>query len=273
MFRAAFAAIIRVLSVVFVVGGGGLAHAANFEIDYGISLLGLPLGSASVKGVVDPTAYKVDVTSRLNGLVGAFTGGRGGGSAAGGIANNRIIPATFAVTAASSSEQRTVRVSLPGGNVTASAIEPPIDIKPDRVPVTDAHKRGIVDPITALLMPVPVGAADQSAACNRTIPIFDGAARYDIRLSYASAKQVSTAGYKGVAVVCAVRYVPISGHRSQRKATQFMADNRDIQLWLVPIAGTSMMAPYRIAVKTMIGTTVIEASRFESDGITATARR
>jgi Protein of unknown function (DUF3108) len=249
-------------------------QAAEFDAEYGISLLGLPLGSASVKGKIETTGYKVDVTSRLSGLAGAFTGGKGGGSASGGVANGRIIPSAFAVTAASSSEQRTVRVSLPGGNVAAASIEPPLDEKIDRVPVLDAHRKGIIDPISALLMPIPASATDQSAACNRTIPIFDGAARYDIRMSYTAARQVRTEGYSGPAMVCAVRFVPISGHRSQRKSTKFMADNRDISVWLVPVSGTAMMVPYRVSVKTMLGTAVIEAARFASDaGTTATVRR
>jgi hypothetical protein len=249
------------------------ARAAEFSADYGISLLGLPLGSANVKGVVDTGGYKIDMTSRLGGLAGAFTGGKGGGSASGGFSNGRIVPSAFAVTAASSSEQRTVRISLPGGNVAATSIEPPLDDKADRVPVLDGHKRGIVDPLSALLMPVPAGAADQSAACNRTIPIFDGAARYDIRMSYSAARQIRTSGYTGTAVICSVRYVPISGHRSQRKATKFMAENRDISVWLVPVGSTAMMVPYRVSVRTMIGTAVIEASRFESDGGTTTTVR
>jgi Protein of unknown function (DUF3108) len=264
-------------ALAFAVATAGVAppvQAADFEADYGISLLGLPLGSANIKGAVNPSGYKIDMTSRLSGLAGAFTGGKGGGSASGGVSNGRIVPSAFAVTAASSSETRTVRVSLPGGNVAAASIEPPLDEKIDRVPVLDAHRRGIIDPISALLMPVAASAADQSAACNRTIPIYDGAARYDIRMSFSGARQVKTNGYSGPAMVCAVRYVPISGHRSERKATKFMAENRDISVWLVPVGGTSMMVPYRVSVKTMLGTAVIEASRFESDGgVTATVRR
>ncbi len=262
------------LALAVATGGAACVQAAEFEADYGISLLGLPLGSANIKGTVSPGSYKIDMTSRLSGLAGAFTGGKGGGSASGGLTNGRIVPSAFAVTAASSSEQRTVRVSLPGGNVAAASIEPPLDEKIDRVPVLAAHKRGIIDPISALLMPVPASAADQSAVCNRTIPIFDGAARYDIRMSFSSARQVQTNGYSGPAIICAVRYVPISGHRSERKATKFMAENRDISVWLVPLAGTAIMVPFRVSVKTMIGTAVMEASRLESDGgTTATVRR
>ena len=52
-----------------------------------------------------------------------------------------------------------------------------------------------------------------------------------------------------------------------------MANNRDISTWLAPVAGTNLVAPVRVSVKTMIGTAVIEATRFEADpGATATAK-
>ena len=155
-------------------------------------------------------------------------------------------------------------------NVAGIDIEPPIDEKPDRVPLNDSHKRNIVDPLSAFLM--PVNGKGKDGACNRTLPIFDGAARYDIKLSYAGTRDVAMEGYSGPVVICQARYVPIAGHRSMRPSTKFMAENKDISAWLAPVAGTNMMMPVRISVKTMIGTAVIEASSFKVDpGVTASA--
>ena len=132
------------------------------------------------------------------------------------------------------------------------------------MPLTDAHRRNIVDPLSAFLMPVS-GKGGGEAACNRTLPIFDGAARYDIKLSYGGAKEIKVDGYSGPVAICNARYVPIAGHRALRPSTKFMAENREISTWLAPIAGTSVMIPVRISVKTMIGTAVIEASSFKVD--------
>lgn len=60
--------------------------------------------------------------------------------------------------------------------------------------------------------------------CNRTLPIFDGAARYDIKLSYSGTRQVALDGCNGSVVVCQARYVPIAGHRALRPSTKFMAE-------------------------------------------------
>lgn len=249
---------------------GAPARAASVEAEYDISLLGLTLGRANLSGGIDDRGYKLDLVARLTGLVGGFTGGRGSGTSSGVLAAGRPVAASFAVSSASSSESRTVRMALAGGGVRAVDIAPPIDEKPDRVPVKDDHKRNIIDPLSAFLMPVT--GKGPNAACDRTLPIFDGAARYDIKLSPAGTREVRLDGYRGQVAVCQARYVPISGHRALRPSTKFMAENREISAWLAPVAGTNVMVPVRISVKTMIGTAVIEASRFKVDpGATASA--
>lgn len=247
--------------------------AASIDAKYEVSLLGLTLGTASLSGGVDDRSYSLDVAARLTGLIGGFTGGRGSGEATGSLGNGKPSPATFAINSANSSESRTVRMAIGGGAVQAVDIAPPIDAKADRVPLTDAHRRDIVDPLSAFLMPVS-GKNGIAAACNRTLQIFDGAARYDIKLSHAGTREVKLEGYSGPVAVCQARYIPIAGHRALRPSTKFMAENKDISTWLAPVAGTNVMVPVRISVRTMIGTAVIEASSFKVDpGATASVAR
>ena len=111
-------------------------------------------------------------------------------------------------------------------------------------------------------MPAPQGNPTDPANCNRTIPIFDGAARFDVVLSFVETTNVDKPGYKGPVLVCKARYVPIAGHRALRPATKFMEENRDMDVWLAPVEGSRLLVPLRIAVRTMIGMSVIEASRW-----------
>lgn len=240
------------------------ARAASLEARYEVSLLGLTLGTANLVGGFDAGGYKLDAIAKMTGLIGGFTGGRGSGASSGSISGGKPVPAAFAINSANSSESRTVRMALDGGSVAAVEIEPPIDAKPDRVPLNDSHKRNIVDPLSAFIMPIDAKGGS-AAACNRTLAIFDGAARYDIKLSYSGTRQVKLEGYSGPVSVCQARYVPIAGHRALRPSTKFMAENKDISAWLAPVAGTNVMVPVRISVKTMIGTAVIEASMFKVD--------
>ena len=121
----------------------------------------------------------------------------------------------------------------------------------------------MVDPVGAFVLAVPgSGPLVGPAACNRNIPVFDGYTRFDVRLSYVGQRRVATEGYEGPVAVCTVRYVPIAGHRPDRPATKFMAENKNMEVWLAPMESARVVLPYRISVRTMIGTTVIEASEF-----------
>lgn len=261
---------------ILAIGGvafGGPARAASLDARYDMSLLGLTLGTASLTGGIDGSSYKLDLAAKMTGLVGGFTGGRGSGAASGSLNGARLSPTSFAVSSASSSESRTVRMALDSNSVAAVEIEPPIEAKADRVPLTDGHRRNIVDPLSAFLM--PANGKGLANACNRTLQIFDGAARYDIKLTQAGTRDVKLDGYSGPVAVCQVRYVPIAGHRALRPSTKFMTENKDITTWLAPVAGTNLLVPVRVSVKTMIGTAVLEASSFKVDpGVTAsTAKR
>jgi hypothetical protein len=54
----------------------------------------------------------------------------------------------------------------------------------ERVPMTEANRQGIVDPLTAMLF--SAAAASESLpqeACQHTLPIFDGHQRYNLKLA------------------------------------------------------------------------------------------
>jgi hypothetical protein len=65
-------------------------------------------------------------------------------------------------------------------------------------------------------------------------------------------------------VVCAVYFSPIAGHIPDRAAIKYLAELRDIETWLAPIAGTRLMVPYRVTVPTPIGVGVMQATQFVS---------
>jgi hypothetical protein len=261
------AARLTVLAGLAALGLGAPARATTLTADYGIWLAGIPFGSAQMTTAVEGEAYKLQLEARLTGLAGVLTSGRGGATANGALGGARPNAAAFAVLTRSSNAQVAISVALAQGNVTKVDIEPPAEPKPDRVPLADAHKRGVIDPLSALVMPVVRRSEPLDAAnCDRTVPVFDGWTRFDIALSFAETRNVDGAGYRGPVLVCNVRYTPIAGHRAERPATRFMAENRDISVWLAPVAGTRVLVPWRISVKTTLGTNVIEATKWTLDG-------
>jgi hypothetical protein len=250
----------------------GTARAETVKARYAISLIGLPLGTATVNGMLDPAAYSIELNAKLTGIASILSGSKGAATATGSLPGNHVLPATYATTSANAEVTRTVRMAMGNGAVQQVEIMPPWDPSPDRVPVSDADKHGIVDPMSALIMPVAgSGEVIGPAACDRTIPVFDGAARFDIALNFVGTRKVKTKGYEGPVAVCSVRYKPISGHRANRPGTKFMADNKELEAWLAPVGQSRLVVPYRISVMTMIGTVVTEATEFSVSGASRAA--
>src|SRR5690606_33367836 len=117
------------------------------------------------------------------------------------------------------------------------------------------------------------GGPQEAGNCDRTLPIFEGTERFDIRLSYLRTEMVKTPkGYEGPAVVCRASYKAIAGHRPKGSA-QYMEQNRTIEAWLVPIGDSNMMAPWKVTMGTKIGTLILEAAEFStSDDTTRQAK-
>ncbi len=239
------------------------ARAEMLHATYSVSLVGLPIGVASLDANLTQSSYTIDAHAKITGLAYLFSRARGASSGQGAIVDNRVVPATFATIASNAIMTRTIRMSLYANAVTGVDITPPFDDKPDRVPLTDHDKQGVVDPVGAVVVPVPAkGPLVGPASCDRKIPVFDGYTRFDVDLTYVGQRDVSAKGYQGPVAVCAVRYVPIAGHRRDRPATKFMADNKDLEVWLAPIASAHVLLPFRVSARTMMGMTVIEASEF-----------
>jgi hypothetical protein len=246
------------------------AHAGSVDVQYAVSLAGLTLGTATLSGSITPTRYSLNAQAHLTGLAGMVTGGKGAASGTGALSATQIVPGNYSLTASNSEMTRTVQMGLNGGNVDKVVVNPPLDPKPDRVPVTGAHQRGVVDPIAAALMQAAGGGPE--GACNRTIPVFDGAQRFDIALSFAGTRTVAARdGYSGPVVVCKARYTPIAGHRAERPAVKYMANNRDMEAWLAPSGVEGVYLPFRVSIKTMIGTTIVQAVKYRIEPSETTA--
>jgi hypothetical protein len=239
------------------------ADSDTLHVTYGVSLVGLPIGVAHVTADITPSSYSVDLRARMSGLASLVSNARGASTGKGAIVGGHVVPATFATTASSSKMTRTIRMALADNVVTGVEIAPPFDDNPDRIPLTDKDKHGVLDPVGAFVIPMPTDSGPTSpAACNRTIPIFDGWTRFDIKLSYVGQREVSAKGYSGPVAICAARYVPIAGHRPDKPTTKYMAENKDMEVWLAPVAGANVLLPFRVSVRTMIGMAVAEATEF-----------
>jgi hypothetical protein len=243
----------------------GFARAqGTLEARYTISLARIPIGAASVTADLADGRYRVAARGRASGALRVFAGGEGSLTASGAMIGGRPSPAEFVARTATDDDTLDVRLGFDGGNVTALAASAPPP-GPDRLPLTEAHRLGVIDPLTALLVPAGAGESGLSAAaCDRTLPVFDGRRRYNLKLAFKRMDKVKAdKGYSGPVVVCAATLMPIAGYRKSSRLVKFLTDGRDIEVALAPVAGTRVLAPFRVSVANMFGNLVMQANRFE----------
>jgi Protein of unknown function (DUF3108) len=238
----------------------------RFEARYSVSVAGIPVGQGVWTADIAEDQYTTAASGRVTGLARVLTDGEGFGAARGRVQSGRLVPTSYAITVTADHRPDEVRMAFARGGVKALHVEPPTPYSPDRVPVTEGHRRGVVDPLSAGL--IQVGGSGElltPEACQRSAPIFDGRQRYDLTLSFKRMERVKAdKGYEGPVVVCMVVYQPLAGHRPDRAAIRQLTDARDMEIWFAPVAGTRFLAPFRISMPTMIGTAVLEADQFVS---------
>ncbi len=239
------------------------AHDSDLKVKYKISFLGFDLAHANLAAKFEHGFYAVRVGYRTTGLVKIFAAANGDISATGAADVNHVMPADFHQQTKENAKESKVDMTIVQGSVATDAAIPEAPEDPHRVPVKDENRKNVLDPLSALLIPVGKGKDPLSAAsCNRTIPIFDGWTRFDITMTFKEMKTIKTGAYKGDAVVCAVRWVPIAGHISTREGTKFMMDNKNIDVTLAPIADTGYLAPLHVGIQTLHGHVDVDALEF-----------
>lgn len=249
-----------------------LADSAKVGGVYNISFGGLSFAQGKLSLVIDGNAYSAKVAMRPASLARIFSSEKVDAQSAGWLRGGAVLPTRYLMEASNSEKSSTVRMDLASGTLKSVDAEPPTKPHRDVVPIQAKHWRNVLDPVSAVVMPVK-NAADATgpAACARTLPIFDGWTRFDVPLSYEGTKTVETKSYKGTVVVCAARWVPVAGHKRNRESVRYMQQNRELEAWLAPIPGTNLLVPFRVSVGTMRGTLVVEATDLKVSGATVTA--
>jgi hypothetical protein len=250
-----------------------LAHAqAKLEASYTISVARIPVGSASTTLTLGPGSYAISASGRASAVLRILASGDGTLAARGTIKDGKASPLSFTSKTSQDDDTLEVAMTFEDGVVKelkASAPQP----SADRLELSDVHRRGVLDPLSALLIPATAaGDGLTQDACRRTLPVFDGRRRFDLKLTFKRMDKVQAdKGYAGPVVVCAMTFVPIAGHRSSSTIMKYLSDGRDMEIALAPVAGTRMLAPFRVTVFNMLGNLVLQADRFETQALAARA--
>ena len=129
-------------------------------------------------------------------------------------------------------------MALVNGNVKEFAIDPEPPVDPDRIPVTDAHRHGVFDPMTGSMLRVPgngepisAGSLPHRAADLRWPHALRPQARFQ-----ADGNRQAEKGYQGPVVVCAIYFSPVSGYIPDRPVIKYLAAQRKMEIAFAPMA-------------------------------------
>ena len=261
--RPGLAAAAGILAVGLGVAADSAAAQAKLDAKYTATLAGLPIGKGSWVLDFDEDSYSATMSGGTSGLVKLFAGGQGVSTVRGTWSAGQSVASVYTAEIKTKRKTDRVDITVEAGKIKDFKVSPPVDDEDDRVPITEAEMRGVTDPLTGSMIHVPAGELLSPGACKRTLPLFDGRYRYNLKLAFKRMETVKASkGYAGPVVVCSVIFAPVAGFVPSRSAIKYLVAMRDAEVWLAPVQGTRLLVPFRVEVPTPLGTGAVEAREF-----------
>ena len=253
-----------VVSALLALAPSPASAQGRLDAHYEATLAGIPVGRGAWTIDISDDQFSAAASGGTSGLLKAFAGGSGTGAAQGRVVNGALVSTNYSASTTTSKKNEAIRMVLQNGNVKEYAIEPEPPVDPERLPVTEAQRRGVYDPMSGSLLRV-AGTADPLTrdACRTGAAIFDGRMRYDLKLDYKRMEMVrAEKGYQGPAVVCAVYFIPVSGYIPDRPVIKYLTAQRNIEIAFAPVAGTRILVLFWMKIPTPLGPAMLEATQF-----------
>jgi hypothetical protein len=228
------------------------AAAVDATASYLLTLGGINIASADITLTDDGSRYAIDLDANVVGLGNLVAKGTARAKTAGTVSGDQLRPATFFLETVTNSEPFRVSVEYTGENATGFVVDPPLLYDYGRVPIERSHLRGVTDMLSAFLIK---GGALDATLCAHNTGVFTGLERFDVRMRYVS-DDIATSqrtGYQGPVILCAIKYVPVSGHFTDSEITRGLAESDRILIWYAPLADTGYVIPYRVLLTTTMG--------------------
>lgn len=251
------------------------AQTAELVGQYAISVAGFKVAKASFSLAIDGNAYSAAMQASSAAVGRLFSSGTSTASSSGFFRSKDVQPISYRMDSQSKKLRTHVSLAMRDGHVRKGQAAPPLRQTSDRVKLSKHHRRNVVDPLSAAIMPVPSARQTTGpAACRRTIPVFDGWTRYDVKLQFKETRDVTVGNYRGPVAVCTARWLPIAGHRDGKPSVVHMRDKSNIETWIAAVGSTRFTVPVRVQMDTGAGRLVVAASKLTiSSGATVQASK
>jgi hypothetical protein len=244
------------------------AHAEALTVNYTMALAGLPIGSATLVLTPGSGTTSVALTGKAGGPIdlgrmnasAVVTAGQvtaqsqsgSGKNASAATLVSRGAPgsSSFSYTGQNNRGPGRIAMTLSGGQATAVEVSIPDNPQAVRVPVTAAHKSGVVDPLSVLGQIIqPGGTMKPQGACGKSHAVFSGQARFNLVGTASQPASVKGLPEGWSALSCRITYTPVAGHRidksssaaEPRTANVIFAQSGDatkVVLWSLSVPGS-----------------------------------
>jgi hypothetical protein len=245
--------------------GSKCANAqAKLDAYYTATLLGVPIGHISWVVDLKENHFTSVATGSIAGLLRLFLDAQGSVAAEGRLSSGKPVPSKFQLKLLAGKWSDEVGIVFSGNRAKESVLSTSANPSADYVPIKDGDRIGASDPMTALLIYVGgTGITTVPQACERTVAIFDGHTRYNLRLAFerfGAAHPVE--GYQGPVVVCSAKFLPVAGYDPKHFLVTYLAAQHETEIWLAPLGSTRLLVPYRASISTPMGVGILEATKF-----------
>lgn len=237
------------------------AERQDFRGDYTVSYLGLPVARASFESRYAAGSYEIRGSVSSAGLAQVFDDTHGTLVTSGRLLDDRIEPSSFRADYKSGKKASLIDMRFAGGKVVDTKVVPaPKKRGKNWLPVDPVDLAGVADPIAATV----VVADSIEKVCNRTVKMYDGEMRANLKLALVSKGSISVKGYSGPTVTCRLNFEPVGGFRKGSKGLDFLSRKSVIQVTFAPLGKTGVYAPVYATVGTQIGTITVSAQQFKA---------
>ena len=255
------------LSMLSFIPATAFAADSTYRTEYSISVFGITIARSEMDTRISGGSYGLNGSFHSSGIARIFDSTKGSIAINGAMrsqgASAAVQPVSYLTTYRSGKKHKRTSISFKNGSVVSFDNQPPIRKNDPWVETRPADMKSVFDPISAMMITSPTAAA----VCNRTLEIFDGQTRAQIKLNPAGTEDFSVQGFSGTAIICNARFVPVSGYEKDKKSVRYLADKSKITISFASLntdkQGAGIYAPVAASVGTQIGTVKVRATRFE----------
>ncbi|WP_417493284.1 DUF3108 domain-containing protein [Maricaulis sp.] len=234
---------------------------------YSSSVLIFRVGAISLTAGIEPGHYTANTVVEAAGLAALFTDFDIRAEVEGLSSAGALAPLRYAHVERTGSKVRAVDIDFEDRVASAHATPPFGSLGVP--PATAEQRAGVIDPISAIFLLSQERAGGAEAACSGRIPVFDGKARYDLRLEAGGRQNVRTPAWRGEALLCHAWYEPIAGYDPEDYPSA--AELRyPLDIWLAPFPEHGFYLPVRLHTRAGFGGVTIEVAELDIRPTTAT---